>query len=202
MNRTDNGFTLIELLVASSFLAVIVLIGSTLLTTGFRAQSQVDAMTGASSRGEIVARSVESGVRNSSDYSVGIPDSVGNQLLRARVAIGVSAEEVSWQCQGWYYDAAAARVWTITSEQAIPEIASAGDVSEWTLLASGIEVDQNMDADGDGLPDGNAQIFSGSVNELRLQYIVTDGDVALVLVPSTIVKQLEVTGGTGPATCY
>jgi prepilin-type N-terminal cleavage/methylation domain-containing protein len=200
--RADEGFTLVELLVTVAFLGVVVTIASTLLLAGSRTQSQVNSMSSATNRGEIVARSVETGVRNSSVYQIELPDANGSQLLRARVATGVEADTVTWQCQGWYYDAPSENVWTTTSANAIPLVTSAAGVSSWTLIAGGIELDGNADLDGDGLPDGNAQIFSGSVDELRLHYVVTDGDLALVLVPSTIVQQLDVTGGLGPTTCY
>jgi hypothetical protein len=197
--RADEGFTLVELLMSMAFVAVVLAIGGTMILSGMRVQAQVAGTSGATGRGETVARSVEAGVRNSSSYLVGDPDSDGNQLLRARVAIGVAADSVSWICQAWYFDAIDQKVWTTSSSSAIADVTSPAQVQDWTLLADGIEQDLNAATNGGG---GNSHIFSGSSTELRLQFVVTSGDVALVLVPSTVVQQLKVTGGTGPSTCF
>lgn len=200
-HRRAEGFTLVELLVTIPFLLLVAVVAGTIIVSALRLQSQVSGTSGATSQGELVARSVEAGVRNSSSYLVGTPDASGDQLLRARVAVGVDADNVSWMCQAWYFDATAGEVRTTTSATPIADVTAPSQVSAWRLIATGIAIDGALDADGDGVPDGT-QIFSGSATELRLEFVVTAGDVALVLVPSTIVQQLKVTGGTGPSACF
>lgn len=189
----EAGLTLIELLIYSAFLVVILAISGSVLITTLRSEVQVRGLAETSSSGQLISRSVEEGVRNSSDILASTIDADG-QLLRARVANGTTAGVVVWQCQAWYYSIATGAVyWKVDNTAAIAGPSDPADPTAdgWILLSDGVS-----------LAAGATQFFGSDGTQVVLRFVVSANDIDLVLIPNTVVKRLIVAGGTGPATCF
>ncbi len=131
----DNGFTLVELLVYSLLFSLVIMVVGGMIFSAVTASKSVVSMTETSTAGQLVARSVVTGIRNSSDFRLTNP--VGNdQLLVARRAS--PGATLDWVCYAWYYSAAdSGSVWVTSSPLAILP-PTAAELSTWTLLTEGV----------------------------------------------------------------
>jgi hypothetical protein len=217
--RNDEGFGLAELMVYSLLSILVITITGSLLIATITSQAAVESLTTASNEGQLIASSVEEGVRNASsslsevdlDYITGIraevPDTSG-QLLRARVAVGAENGEIVWRCQAWYFSPETRAVYSAVDGDGVidsPEgftvvngdhIPNAGD-ARWTLLGEGVV-----------RTDAGSPFFGYSGNRVVLNFkmtrqnLMTGDNVELVLIPSTVVKRELAAGGAGPDRCY
>lgn len=135
LRRDDRGFTLIELLASSLLFAVIFTVIGSIFISLVRTQESVETTTQTTNVGQLAARSVDDGIRNSSGFQL---TAVGaDQLLTARTAS--SGTTLTWSCIAWYYAAAGdGSIRTSTSSTAIAA-PSAAQLSTWTLLIDGVE---------------------------------------------------------------
>lgn len=215
----ESGFTLIETIVASMLGVLVLGIGASLLLSLFRTQHNVSDYADATTTGQLISRSVEEGVRNSgaagtSGILSGAAVDGQGQLLRARVADGTSAGDVTWACEAWYYSSSTGSVlfarssssaiadpggfvWKDATHTGVAPVAAQPGVT-WTLLGTGIAVP----------PDSSVQqIFGAAADssgapQVTLGFEVTHGSVNLVLIRNTIVQRKLDPTGTGPATCF
>lgn len=213
----DEGFTLIELMISAALGVLILGIAASLLMSMFRTQHTTTDFSGATTTGQLISRSVEEGVRNAAagpppaDSAVvndpgvlaSTPDSNG-ELLRARVATGTSGGNVSWQCEAWYYSTATQTISVARSSSMIddpggfswgaghslqPNLSQTG--VNWTLLGSNITP-----------ASGTSLVFDAHNGEVDLNFTVTNGSTALVLVPNVIIPRKITSPGIGPDQCY
>ncbi|MDQ1542532.1 MAG: hypothetical protein QOK08_170, partial [Actinomycetota bacterium] len=83
--RRDDGFTLVELMVACVVMAIIMAAVGGMLFSLITTPRAVTARENAASSAQLAVRSIQVGVRNSSDFRLTSPNGV-DQLLVARTA--------------------------------------------------------------------------------------------------------------------
>jgi len=211
--RDDRGFSLAELIFASAFSIVIMLIVGGILVGAMNANKQVGSLTHAASTGQLIARSVESGVRNAAgplgstdpDQAAGMKAetvTANGQLFRARVAIGAAAGTVVWQCQAWFYSSTTGGVYWATSNAG----AIADPVSFTVINGAGVAqvagTNWKLLGDGVSMPTGVSAFFGAANKKVVLRFNVASENVSLVLIPSTVVQRTLHIAGTGPTACF
>jgi hypothetical protein len=216
--RTDDetGFTLVEMVISAMLGVLVLTLAAAILMSMFRTQHITGDFSDATTTGQLISRSVEQGVRNAAPgpeptdsiavTDDGILSSVdGNgQLLRARVAMGTSGGDISWKCMAWYYSPATKTITQARSDSMIDDPAgfnwSASHELEPNVSQSGVNwalLGENIEP-----ADGATLVFNSHDGEMDLNFKVTNGSTALVLVPNVIMPR-KITGtGTGPDQCY
>ncbi|MBB5632941.1 type II secretory pathway pseudopilin PulG [Cryobacterium mesophilum] len=181
---SERGFTLIELLVYSLLLSLVIMIVGGMIFSSVTAARSVVNTTETSTSAQLVAKSVVTGIRNSSDFRLSNP--VGNdQLLVARRAS--SGATLSWICTAWYYTDADGGSIRFKSS-ALPITApTPAELSTWTLLATGVT------------PVSGTGIFSALNERLSLSIHGLDG-----LHPPTDITTSATSraGASGSLTCF
>lgn len=139
--RSDEGFTVIELIVVSTLgLLVVGIIGGIYITT-VGVQNLVGSLTQGTTDGQVVARDIDSGVRNGSEFEITTLPS-GDQMLIVRSVDGSTDGE--WYCRAWYYSAADGgsirRHAIVDDPDEVDEIVvpTAAQLADWSLLLSGV----------------------------------------------------------------
>jgi hypothetical protein len=209
----DEGFGLAELGIYAVLSVTVLTIVASVFFTSLNTRTQVTNLNRATSVGQLIATSIEEGVRNASGPTStsdpvqrnGIkndPPTEFGQLLRARVAVGASNATIVWRCQAWFYSSDTNAVYAAVNDSGPVDdpisfsvvdgthVASAGD-DHWQLLGEGI-----------GLPESTNAFFGSGSDSIILRFSVTADDVSLVLIPSTVVKRVVAASGTGPDACY
>jgi len=203
---------MVELLVYSVLSVVILTISGGMLIMSINTRVQITDISQMTSTGQLIAVSVQEGVRNASgtggataDTGIKTEDSAadGSQLMRARVAVGAENGLIAWRCQAWFYSAETEAVYMAISDAGAIEdpvtfsvsndvhTAAAG-TANWTLLGDGVR----------RVPPNAFFSTGSSEKKVTLRFEMQRKDVSLVLIPSTIVKRSIVAGGTGPTACY
>ncbi len=187
--RDDAGFSLIELIVALGISVMILVVVGGLMTNGLRVQNAVRDATSATNLGQLIARSVEAGVRNASAVTVVPGPDAGTQILLARTVSGGSTP--IWSCQAWYYTPASggAIYTTSTTPAAAITVPSGGPAGVWTLLGSGVTLVNAATTD----------VFSAPSGRVDLKFQVTNGTGSAVLVQTTIYLR---SSATESAPCF
>lgn len=153
----DDGFTLIELLVTTLLFSMVVVVVGSIFMSLIRTHETVRDSTASANGGQLAATSIETGVRNSSNFRL---TNIGSdQLLVARTA--GSGATLTWRCAAWYYSASERSIRTTSSTAAIG-IPTATALQDWTLLVD--EVD----------PRNGTAVFVKSGTELVVSF---DADV-------------------------
>lgn len=183
-NDSADGFTLIELLVYMMLIGLVLAIVGAMMINTMRTSKTVTSVTDASNAGQLVAHSVEKGIRNSSDFLLtsGAGD---DQFLVARTALGGTT--LTWVCAAWYYSAdgdGSIRYKTSGTQILAP---TALELATWTLLDEGIE------------PATGTTIFSTSGEQLSIAFHGLAGDHPPVAISSSAHSRA---GATGSPTCY
>ena len=179
----ERGFTLIELLIYALLLSFVVAIAGGMIFGAVTAARTVTGMTQNSTNGQLVADSVVTGIRNSSDFQLSAP--VGDdQLLVARRAS--SGATLSWFCVAWYYSAADQSVRYKIS--ALPILAPTGaELATWTLLADNVQ------------PVSGTQIFSALNERLSMSILGLDGVHRPIDISTSATSRA---GASGSLTCF
>jgi Tfp pilus assembly protein PilW len=133
----DAGLTLSELLVVALLTSLVLAAVGGIYVSTVVAQTTVEGITGASNGGQLVARSIDSAVRNGSEYQ--ITDDGGGQLLVVRSA-DADADDLGWFCQAWYYTPAhgGSIRSTTTSDGIAIAMPTTAELETWSLLVSGV----------------------------------------------------------------
>lgn len=177
---------MMELVVAASMLSVVLMVVGSIFISVITTQSTVSAVTTSSTAGQLAARSIETGVRNASEYQLVAVGS--DQLLVARTAGTESA--LSWSCVAWFYDAddgGSIRM-TRTADGTAIAAPDAAELADWTLLADGISP-----------RDGAPGIFSSTPPLLAVAFDATADDHAATVIEFTATP---LTQSTEAATCF
>ncbi|MHB1234482.1 MAG: PulJ/GspJ family protein [Microbacteriaceae bacterium] len=172
----DAGFSLIELIVSMGISVMILVVVGGLLTNGIRTEGSVRAAAAATNLGQLIAGSVEGGVRNASAVTVIPGTDAGSQLLLARTVSG-GATPV-WSCRAWYYTpATGGAIYTMSTTPAaqIP-VPSGNPGPGWTLMGAGLAP---VDAAT------STTVFSAPSGRVDLKFQVSSGTRAPVLVQTT-----------------
>lgn len=183
-HESAEGFTLIELLVYMMLIGLVLAIVGAMMINTMRTSSTVASVTGASNAGQLAARSIEKGIRNSSDFLLTSPGG-NDQLLLARTALGGST--LTWVCAAWYYSAngdGSIRYKTSNTAIATPDAAT---LATWTLLTEGVK------------PATGTSIFSTSGEQLSIAFHATAADHPPAAISSSAYSRA---GATGSPACY
>ncbi|WP_158252503.1 hypothetical protein [Cryobacterium sp. Y57] len=163
---------MIELLVYMSFTVVVLTIIGGMLISSVGTERDVRSTTEATNLGQLISRSVQSGVRNASQVSLQSLDDT--QFLVARTAGG--ATSVVWSCQAWFYTPAdGGSLYTKrTSPASLITAPGSGDLANWIKL-------------GDGVSTTGAAVFGG-VNDRITVALTLDAGAQKPVVVNTTVK--------------
>ncbi len=133
--RSDEGFTLVELIVVF-LLGVLVLstVGGIYIST-IGVQQIVSTMNRTTSDGQLAARSIDSAVRNGSEFQITTLPST-DQLLRVRTLDGSTG--AAWTCSAWYFASSGSIRMTTAAEDVVIAVPTATQLADWTLLVDGI----------------------------------------------------------------
>jgi Tfp pilus assembly protein PilV len=159
----DSGFTLPEVIMYGLLLGIVLGVVASMMVSGQTAERTIRNVFDASTDGQLLADSLETGVRNASGYKVTAPTE-STQLLSARVAQGDTS--IVWNCVSWYYspDVDGGSVWYKSSPTAINE-PSSSTLPTWTRLVSGVK------------PASGTKIFEIAGSQLTFSYKVdADGN--------------------------
>ncbi|GAA3731558.1 hypothetical protein GCM10022239_05200 [Leifsonia bigeumensis] len=181
---SDKGFSLIELLVYSLLLSLVIAMVGGMIISALTVSDTVVSMTRTSTAGQLVARSVVTGIRNSSDFRLTSPVD-DDQLLVARTAS--FDDTVDWRCLAWYYSPTGeGAVWFTSSSTAIAPPTTA-DLSSWTLLTKGVQ------------PASGTGIFSALNERLSLSILGLDGLTLPIDIRSSATSRA---GASGSLACF
>lgn len=182
---SERGFTLVELIIYGMLLIIVLSVVGSMLASETTTSKAVDSVTAASTAAQLVADSVERGIRNSSDFHLTTPAGT-DQLLVARTAQGGAT--INWVCAAWYYSAAGGgTIRYTTSTMAIPAVPTAANLAGWTLLDTGVA------------PIGGASVFSATGAALTVAFNGLAGSNSPVAISSSAFSRA---GSTGAPACY
>ena len=183
--KREDGFTLVELLISCVLLGIILTVVGGLLVSLATTPKSVTARFDTSNAAQLVLRSIDTGVRNSSDFRLTNPQG-DDQLLVARTA--QSGAMIAWVCSAWYYSAADGSIRYTVSGTAIPAAPTSSDIAGWTLLDSGVT------------PASGSGIFGVSGEQLSVSF---DDVPAGQSSPQTLTTSVfSRAGSTGSPQCY
>jgi Tfp pilus assembly protein PilW len=183
-NPSETGFTLIELIVYSALLLLVMSVVGGFFISGLETATAVRTMTNASTSGQIVADSVETNIRNASDFQLTVPGGT-DQFLVARTAQRGST--LSWTCIAWYYSAAGSGSIRFKQSSTAILAPTASELSTWILLNEGI------------VPASGTSIFSSSGQRLTMTFKALAGDRPPVVITSSATSRA---GASGSLACY
>ncbi len=132
--KREDGLGLVELIIYMALTLVILSAVGGVVISMITVQNQVMGSANAAEQAQLISRSINSGVRNSTAVQLQAVNTT-DQILRVRTAS--AANTAVWSCQAWYFSAAdkALRMKTAATAIATP---SQSDLTGWTLLASGV----------------------------------------------------------------
>ncbi|MBG6213159.1 Tfp pilus assembly protein PilW [Cryobacterium sp. CAN_C3] len=181
---SETGFTLIELIVYSALLLLVLSVVGGLFVSGLKTATAVRTMTNASSAGQIVADSVETNIRNASDFQLTIPSGT-DQLLVARTA--QRGTTLTWSCIAWYYSAAGTGAIRFHQSNAAILPPTASELSTWVLLNEGVK------------PASGTTIFTSAGQRLTMTFKGLAGDHPPVIITSSATSRA---GSSGSLACF
>lgn len=130
----ELGIGVVEIMVYTALMVIVMVVVSSLFNTLFKVHSSVAGGVSATQSNQVIANSVETGVRNASAIQLQTVNST-DQLVIAR-SVG-SGDTAAWQCYAWYFDAANHQVRFTASPSAIA-IPTSVQLAAWQLLGSKI----------------------------------------------------------------
>jgi len=180
----EAGFTMIELVVAAMLFVVVFTVVGGIFLSLLRTQQTVDVLTGSANSGQLAANSIESGIRNSTDFQL---TAVGSDQLIVAQTAG-SGSTLTWNCAAWYYSAAGdGEIRSTRTTGAAIDAPTSTELADWTLVLEGVE------------PATGSTIFAASGPQLTVSFEATAGDHSATAIEFTVIP---LTGATGASTCY
>jgi len=179
----ERGLTLIEVLVYALLLSVVIAIAGGMIFSAVTTSRTVLSITENSTAGQLVARSVVTGIRNSSDFQLSGPVGDDQMLVARRASSGTTLE---WSCEAWYYAATENKVWHTGSGLEI-EAPTAATLATWTLLTEGVQ------------PASGTAIFTALNDRLSISILGLDGAHLPIDITSSATSRA---GASGSLTCY
>jgi hypothetical protein len=163
----EGGATLIELIMYGALTALLLGILAVLFTTGLSSGAAATERDQATGRAQVIANSVQTSIRNSTDFRVDGP------VLRARVATGTT----SARCEAWALTPTGALMHrTAATAIALPTAGYSG----WTQLSTGVE----------GTGSGGVA-FTTSGKSLTLTLAVTTGESTIPISGGTLAQATQ-----------
>lgn len=183
--RSEDGFTLVELLVYCLLMVIVVTIASGILITVMKNTTTVTAMNETTSADQLAVDSIDSSIRNSSDFQLTNPSGT-DQLLITRMA-STAAGPITWSCMAWYYSAAGTG--SIRSMRSITTILppTAAGLATWTLLADGVS------------PLSGTSIFTATAKQVTVKFKSASANQTPIGITSAAVSRA---GASGSPACY
>ena len=167
----SSGFTLIELVVASSLTVIIAIVIGSMLISTLGSEKTIRTTTQATSAGQLVAQSIDKGVRNAT--WIDLTAASGEYFLTVRTASSTAV--VTYSCQAWYVTpAGSAYVKSSPTKITKP---TGGNVTGWTLLTTGVQ------------QAGTASILSRTGREVTITFEVDAGDAQNVLITTSALSR-------------
>ena len=188
MNRAtkhrDEGLTLIELLVYCARLVLVIGAVGGVLSSVLGASTTVRTVTAGSTAAQLVADSVATGIRNSSDFRLTVPSGT-DQLLVSRKAGSDGA--LTWGCAAWYYSAAGGGSIRYKYSAATIVAPTAAELASWTLLNEGVT------------PVTGSTVFTATGSMLNVSFNGTTPGRPPVRIASSALSRA---GASGSLTCF
>jgi len=179
----ERGVTLIEVIVYALLLSVVIAIAGGMIFSAVTTSKTVVSMTQNSTAGQLVSRSVVTGIRNSSDFQLSGPVGDDQFLVARRAGAGAT---LTWSCEAWYYSVTENKVWHTGSGLAILP-PTAAEVATWTLLTEDVQ------------PVSGTAIFSALNDRLSISILGLDGAHRPIDITSSATSRA---GASGSLTCY
>ena len=128
---------LIELIVYSALTIVVLSVVGGILVTILTVQRNVVNGATTAEQAQLIAETVESGVRNATAIKIENFSS-GDQMVTARSA--KTGSTITWSCLAWYFSADSIHEGNIRYFRSSTAIATpnSGELASWTLLGEGI----------------------------------------------------------------
>ena len=180
----EQGYTLVELIVYSALLMIVVAVVAGLFISALTTTERVRGMTAATTSAQVVADSIETNVRNSTDFLLTTPSGT-DQFLVARTAKRDAT--LSWQCVAWYYSAAGGGSIHFKRSHAAILAPTSTELQSWTLVQQGMK------------PVSGTTIFSTSGQKLAMSFTSIVGDHPPVVISSSATSRA---GASGNLTCF
>ena len=184
IEKSEQGMTLIELLVYSLLLVIVVGISGGVLISVMVHSKTVDAVSKSTTAAQLTIDSIDSSIRNSSDFQLTGPTGT-DQLLVARSAS--TTGPLTWGCVGWYYSAAGTG--SIRSKRSTTAILApnSAELATWTLLAEGIT------------PVTGTSVFAATPKKITVSFKSGAGSQLPVGITSAAVSRA---GASGSLSCF
>lgn len=176
----DAGFTLVELVLYVILSVLVLTVMFWIFLNSSQSQSATKNRDSAAGAAQVVANSLETGIRNSSDFTI------TGTLLRARVAQGSSSD---WKCQAW----ALTPTKDLVTTTAMSAIAVPTNYTGWTVLAGGVA----------GALSGGTVFSAAGTDRLQYGFSVSSGSgstTASVPLQGGVVAQAK--GNGIPTSCW
>ncbi|MFP7835065.1 PilW family protein [Marisediminicola sp. LYQ134] len=183
--ESESGFTLIELVVYSALLLVVLTIVGGLFLSTTRTEGTVRSVTEATRASQLIVDSIQTGIRNSSDFTIrDIPGSDDQMLVAQTARSGATLE---WVCSAWYFSAADGGSIHFRQQDTAVGIPTVSNLGAWTLLVAGVAA-----------PEEDSTFETVGAGSLRMRFDVTAGENPPVEVTSTVASRAS---GPGDLTC-
>lgn len=174
----DAGFSLIELVVATLLFSLVTITVVGVIISATTAERSVRTVTGATSAGQLVMRSLDAGI-SSAAAPVTVTASGSDQYIVARTPS--KGTTLTWSCSAWYFSSSDRTIRYTNSSSSITVSSTAQ--RSWSLLADGVR------------PVGSTAVFaaSGTIGAV-VTFTVDAGNTPPVSFASTITTQSPATG--------
>jgi len=155
--KNDRGMGLIELIVYSALTVVVLSVVGGILITILTVQRNVVNGATTAEQAQLIAETVESGVRNATAIQIENFSS-GDQMVTARSA--KTGSTITWSCLAWYFTANSVHGGNIRYLRSNSAIVTpnSSELSNWTLLGEGVS------------PVSSTPVFSLAGTSLSLQF--------------------------------
>lgn len=137
----ERGITLAETLVVSLITVLVLMAAGGMYISTLQAQRTVGELSESANSAQLVARSIDTGVRNAVIVKPIVSGPDGGQLLVVCSA-GADPATPSYTWKAWYYspdDEGELRTRTFSSTAAPTAAPSSAALASWTLLLAGVE---------------------------------------------------------------
>ncbi|MDJ0334128.1 hypothetical protein QMG83_02705 [Salinibacterium sp. G-O1] len=180
---SEQGLTLVEVMIYAILLSVVVAIAGGMISSAVNVSKTVVSMTGNSTAGQLVAKSVVTGIRNSSDFKLSSPTGNDQFLVARRASSGAT---LTWSCNAWYYSATDGSVrFTASNVAILPP--SAAELATWTQLTKNVQ------------PVSGTAIFTALNQRLSVSILGLDGANRPIDITSSATSRA---GASGSLSCF
>ncbi|MDH6238051.1 hypothetical protein [Cryobacterium sp. CG_9.6] len=181
---SEAGVTLIELIVYSALLVVVSTLVVGFFLSGLTTVNRVRDVSAASNTAQVVADSVATNIRNSTDFGLSTPSGT-DQFLVARTA--QRGATLTWGCVAWYYSAAGAGTIYFKQSTAAILAPTPAQLATWILVEDSVT------------PASGTRIFAATGQQLSMNFVSQAGAYPPVVISSSATSRA---GASGNLTCF